>query len=90
MGISKYKVKPGAKISLSKWDRGDQPLVGKRKTDARRKLLTLTQELDLQQELLFAEGRHKLLIVLQAMDAAGKDSTIRYVFEGADPLKGSV
>jgi PPK2 family polyphosphate:nucleotide phosphotransferase len=38
------------------------------------------------QELLYAEGRHKLLVVLQAMDTAGKDSTIRHVFQGVDPL----
>ncbi|MFO7541724.1 MAG: hypothetical protein R6W97_02790 [Thiobacillus sp.] len=38
------------------------------------------------QELLYAEGRNKVLVVLQAMDTAGKDSTIRHVFQGVDPL----
>ena len=46
----------------------------------------LRARLETLQELLYAEGRHKLLVVLQAMDTAGKDSTIRYVFQGADPL----
>jgi len=31
--------------------------------------------------LLYAEGKHKILIVLQGMDTAGKDGTIRHVFE---------
>jgi PPK2 family polyphosphate:nucleotide phosphotransferase len=37
------------------------------------------------QELMFAEGKHSLLIVLQAMDAGGKDSTIRRVMEAFNP-----
>ena len=38
-----------------------------------------------QQELLYAEDKHKVLIVLQAMDAAGKDGTIRHVFDRVNP-----
>jgi PPK2 family polyphosphate:nucleotide phosphotransferase len=38
------------------------------------------------QELLYAQGKHQVLVVLQAMDTAGKDSTIRHVFQGVDPL----
>ncbi len=37
------------------------------------------------QEKLYAEHKHKLLIVLQAMDTGGKDGTIRRVFEGVNP-----
>jgi PPK2 family polyphosphate:nucleotide phosphotransferase len=37
------------------------------------------------QELLYAESKHKVLIVLQAMDTGGKDGTIRHVFEGVNP-----
>jgi PPK2 family polyphosphate:nucleotide phosphotransferase len=37
------------------------------------------------QEILYAEGKHALLIVLQAMDAGGKDGTIRHVMEGINP-----
>ncbi len=37
------------------------------------------------QERLFAEGRHKVLVVLQAMDTGGKDGTIRKVFSGVNP-----
>jgi len=37
------------------------------------------------QQLLYADGRHSLLIVLQAMDAAGKDGTIKHVMSGVNP-----
>jgi len=37
------------------------------------------------QEVLYAEGKHALLVVFQAMDAGGKDSTIRHVFRGVNP-----
>jgi PPK2 family polyphosphate:nucleotide phosphotransferase len=38
-----------------------------------------------QQELLYAQDRHALLLVLQAMDAAGKDSVIKHVMSGVNP-----
>ena len=59
---------------------------GKDKSDARERLDENRARLETLQELLYAEGKHKLLVVLQAMDTAGKDSTIRHVFQGADPL----
>jgi polyphosphate kinase 2 (PPK2 family) len=37
------------------------------------------------QEMLYAEHKHKVLIVLQGMDTAGKDRVIRKVFEGINP-----
>lgn len=45
----------------------------------------LRQELVEWQKRLYAEGKQRLLVVLQAMDAGGKDSTIRHVFEGVNP-----
>ena len=45
----------------------------------------LRDELILLQRRLYAEGRHKLLVVFQAMDAGGKDGTIRRVFRGVNP-----
>lgn len=37
------------------------------------------------QELLYAEGKHKVLVVLQATDTGGKDGTIRHLFDGTNP-----
>ena len=45
----------------------------------------MDKELDALQELLYAEHKHKVLIVLQAMDTGGKDGTIRHVFDGVNP-----
>ncbi len=45
----------------------------------------LRDELINLQRQLYAEGKHKLLVVLQAMDAGGKDGTIRRVFRGVNP-----
>ena len=80
------RIAPGTLVKLSNWDADDTGIVGKSKNDARERLDAARAELGMLQELLYAEGRHKLLIVLQAMDTAGKDSTIRHVFQGVDPL----
>ena len=80
------RIAPDSKVKLSKWDADDDAIVGKDKSAARQSLEEYRQRLDTLQELLYAEGRHKLLVVLQAMDTAGKDSTIRHVFQGVDPL----
>ena len=42
-------------------------------------------QLESLQEVLYAEGKHKVLVVLQAMDTGGKDGTIRHVFDGTNP-----
>jgi PPK2 family polyphosphate:nucleotide phosphotransferase len=80
------RVKPDSRVRLSKWDAADTDIIGKDKSDARERLDAYRERLETLQELLYAEGRHKLLVVLQAMDTAGKDSTIRHVFQGVDPL----
>jgi len=43
------------------------------------------EELTAAQELLYADNRHAVLVILQAMDAAGKDSTIKHVMSGVNP-----
>ena len=59
--------------------------------DAGRKLLRkLNERLEALQELLHAEGRHRVLVVLQAIDTGGKDGTIRHVFDGTNPQGVSV
>ena len=80
------RIAPDTRVRLSKWDPDEDAIIGKDKSDARERLDEYRARLETLQELLYAEGRHKLLIVLQAMDTAGKDSTIRHVFQGVDPL----
>jgi PPK2 family polyphosphate:nucleotide phosphotransferase len=75
---------PGTKVKLSKWDPEDT--LGwdkghKAKASAEKEV----EKLDKLQYLLYAEHKRALLIVLQGMDAAGKDGTIRHVMAGVNP-----
>jgi PPK2 family polyphosphate:nucleotide phosphotransferase len=56
-----------------------------RKKVAEEDLQEFVDELSAAQDLLWANGTHALLIVLQAMDAAGKDGTIKHVMSGVNP-----
>ncbi len=85
MDTDRYRVLPETTLSLADHDPADQALFDRAKGDGRRVTKVMTRRLEALQELLYAEGRHKVLIVLQAMDAGGKDGTIRHVFDGANP-----
>jgi PPK2 family polyphosphate:nucleotide phosphotransferase len=85
MNIEKYLVKLGGEVDLNSWDPNDKSHFPISKKEGKKKLLELNEELEALQELLYAEGKHKVLIVLQAMDTGGKDGTIRHVFEGVNP-----
>jgi PPK2 family polyphosphate:nucleotide phosphotransferase len=79
-----FLVKPGEKLRLKKLDPSDTGKVESEdaaKEGAERYL----KELAHQQTLLYAEHKHSVLVVLQAMDAGGKDGTIRRVFSGVNP-----
>ncbi len=83
--MKRYRVKPDSKVNLSKWDPEDKSKFDGKKADGQAALLKLNDRLEELQELLYAEGKHKLLIVLQATDTGGKDGTIRHVFDGVNP-----
>jgi PPK2 family polyphosphate:nucleotide phosphotransferase len=55
------------------------------KDETKRKTIALFQELDELQNLLYAEGKHAILVVIQGMDASGKDGLIRDVFGAMNP-----
>ncbi len=82
MDLSKHCiVRPGSKLHLNHRDPGDT--FGKKRDDkALDKTLTRLREL---QHLLYADKRYSLLIVLQGLDASGKDGTIRSVMSGVNP-----
>lgn len=74
----------GAQIDLSDYDPDDTgPFQGK--SDVSGQIQANLKRIAELQELMFAEGKHALLIVLQAMDGGGKDSTIRHVMAGFNP-----
>jgi len=79
-----FRVKPGQKLKLSKIDpayKGKQESEAAAKEDTER----YTKKLANQQALLYAENKHSILVVLQAMDAGGKDGTIKHVFSSVNP-----
>jgi len=81
--VDTYRVAAGATVSLADFDPADTGGIDKAAAKAETK--ALNRRLEDLQELLYAEGKHKVLIVLQAMDAAGKDGTIRHVFDRLNP-----
>jgi PPK2 family polyphosphate:nucleotide phosphotransferase len=85
MEVGNYRVAQSEEIKLSTVDPRDRSGFSGARKDARSLQVDLTKRLEALQELLYAEGKHKVLIVLQAMDAGGKDGTIRHVFEGTNP-----
>jgi PPK2 family polyphosphate:nucleotide phosphotransferase len=86
MNMDRYLIKPGKKIDLAKdYDPDDYGDYKGEKDKGVAKLADLRQELDQLQNVLYAEHKHKVLVVIQAMDTAGKDGTIRSVFEGVNP-----
>jgi PPK2 family polyphosphate:nucleotide phosphotransferase len=54
--------------------------------DYERQMAELRLELDARQKKMFAHNRHSMLVIFQAMDAAGKDSTLTHVFTGVNPM----
>jgi PPK2 family polyphosphate:nucleotide phosphotransferase len=78
------RVKPGSKVDAAKLDPGET--YGYRKDDVAPKLAADLERLAALQERLWAEHKRRLLIVLQGMDASGKDGTIKHVMTGLHPL----
>ena len=83
--MDRYLIKPGDKVDLDRRSPNDLSYFKGGKEKGRLKLEELNSRVEELQEQLYAEHRHKVLIVLQAMDAGGKDGTIRHVFEGVNP-----
>lgn len=80
-----YLVKPDTKVKLSKWDPNDTGDFKGGKEEGLAKLEKLNGKLETLQELMFAEHKQKVLVVLQAMDTGGKDGAIRRVFDRVNP-----
>jgi PPK2 family polyphosphate:nucleotide phosphotransferase len=79
-----FLVPPGTQVNLADYDPGyTGDFTSKSEAKAERK--RNTQRLQELQEVMWAEGKHALLIVLQAMDAGGKDGTIKHVMSGVNP-----
>jgi PPK2 family polyphosphate:nucleotide phosphotransferase len=83
--MEQYFVKPRTKINLSDWNPNDKTNFESGKEAGKLHLVELNNELMALQDILYAEHKHKILIVLQGMDTSGKDGTIKHVFRGVNP-----
>ena len=84
MDYDKFLVEPNTKIKLKNYD---TRYTGKfkQKDEAVSKLAEGIEELKKYQDMLYAHNTYSLLLIFQAMDAAGKDSTIKHVMSGINP-----
>jgi PPK2 family polyphosphate:nucleotide phosphotransferase len=86
--IKRYRVKDGTGFRLANFDPGDQ--AGLDKDSAKALLAESAQRLGALQERLYAEHQWAVLIVLQGLDAAGKDGVIAHVMSGVNPQGSDV
>jgi len=79
-----FRVREGDRVNLRKWPTRINPGY-KSKEQYRDLLAEHVAQLSTQQQLLYASNRYAVLIIFQAMDAAGKDGVIKYVMSGVNP-----
>ena len=82
--IEEFLIKPGTEVNLSEFDSsytGDF----KSKDEAKELLRKNIKKMQKLQVKLYAENKYSVLIIFQAMDAAGKDGTIKHVMSGLNP-----
>ena len=79
-----FRVRPDAKVRLKKWPTRVKPYSASEE-QYRKRLAEQVERLSSLQSLLYAVDRHALLIIFQAMDAAGKDGVIKHVMSGVNP-----
>jgi PPK2 family polyphosphate:nucleotide phosphotransferase len=83
--LDNYRVNP-KKFSLKDFDCNDKSeRTGDKAQDALL-LEKIASEINALQDILHAQSKHKILLILQGMDASGKDGTVRHVFSECDPL----
>jgi len=84
LDLDRFRVRPGRSVDLRRYDPADSGPFDNKK-DASGRLEQGIERLIELQELLYAQDRWALLLIFQAMDAAGKDSAIKHVMSGLNP-----
>ncbi|OOG58712.1 ADP-polyphosphate phosphotransferase [Polaromonas sp. C04] len=79
-----FRVREGGEVNLKKWPTIVDP-VYKSKEQYQELLSEHVAQLSSQQQLLYASNRYAVLLIFQAMDAAGKDGAIKHVMSGVNP-----
>src|SRR5215469_6119472 len=80
-----FRITKGEGFHLNNFDPGDTRGLKREKGDASELLRQGTEWLAQEQDVLYAQDRWSLLLIFQAMDAAGKDNTIKHVMSGVNP-----
>lgn len=83
--LKRYRVEQGKGFRLKKFDPDDSAGLQLNKKEAAALLQEGVERLAAQQDMLYAQDRWSVLCLFQAMDAAGKDGTIKHVFSGLNP-----
>ena len=84
--VERYVVKPESKLDLGKIDTNEHALFEDGgKTESLAAFDVLRQELQDLQKMLYAQNKHRVLVVIQAMDTGGKDGCVKNVFSSMDP-----
>lgn len=83
--FDQYLVEP-KQFSLKNFKANDRSERGESKAEDAISLAKLASEISVLQDILNAEAKRKVLLILQGMDASGKDGTVRHVFSECDPL----
>ena len=83
--IQPFRIRKGKGFKLKNYDPGDTCGLKLDKGEASELLQQGTEWLAQEQDMLYAQDRWSLLLIFQAMDAAGKDSTIKHVMSGVNP-----
>ena len=84
MNIRNFLAEPGGFDSLKQFSTHETPGVSG-KDEAKEMMGNYIEKMQALQDKLYAENRYSLLLIFQAMDAAGKDSTIKHVMSGINP-----
>jgi PPK2 family polyphosphate:nucleotide phosphotransferase len=79
-----FRVRPGKSVDLDKWPTKGKPVYSS-KEEYEKLLREHIEKLSELQNLLYADNHHALLLIFQAMDAAGKDSAVKHVMSGVNP-----
>jgi len=82
--VEQFRVKPGRSVKLSRWATR-VPDFYRDEQDAQAQLAKQVARTSELQDMLYASDHHSLLLVFQAMDAAGKDGAIKHVLTGVNP-----
>jgi PPK2 family polyphosphate:nucleotide phosphotransferase len=84
ISLKDFRVKEGSDVDLDKWPT-DVKRIYQSKDDYRMMLAQHVEQLSSLQQLLYASNSYAVLLIFQAMDAAGKDGVIRHVMSGVNP-----